>query len=93
MREALADGNGMRGNKYGATANTTTHAFLNMTGVQPIVQSALRPTAITLPTRHKALQRLMRVATNLDTIAQLTAANRAALVTVNEERDGLNEDQ
>jgi hypothetical protein len=93
VREALDGGNDMRGNRYGAVANTTAHAFLNMTGVQPIVQSALHPTAITLPTRHKALQRLMRVAANLDTIAQLSATNRAALVTVDEERDGLDEDQ
>ena len=63
-------------------ASTAAHAFLNMTGVQPVVQSALRPSAITMPTRHKALQRLMRGLMTLDDLTAQILTGQTALVTM-----------
>ena len=42
----------------------------------------IRPTNITMPTRHKALQELMRRHVNLNTWATLHSVNKVALVTI-----------
>ena len=51
-----------------------------MFGSKPI-----RPTSITLPTRHKALQELMRRCVNLNTWETFQSVNNVALLTITDD--------
>ena len=70
---------------------TVDHEYNNpaasVAGSKPI-----RPTNITFPTHHKALQELMRRCMNLNTLATLQSINKVALLTITN-NDFLDEQQ
>ena len=87
IRTDQAQGNEM------ATAHVTAHTFLNTVAAYPISPGPIHPTNITLPTKHKAFRHMMTNMVNKDITAQLREHNRSSLVTVDEDTDGINEDQ
>ena len=74
------------------TAHVTPHAFLNTVDAHPISPGPIRPTLITMPTKHKAFRQMMRNTVNDNIATQLRVYNRSSLVSVDKDTSGLNEE-
>ena len=89
IRDDLARGNELPATRGFAT-NVTSHSFAAVGS--SMFSTKIRPTALTLPTRHKALQALMRTITNTDTVLDHARTGHTALVTTSD-ADLLTENQ
>ena len=69
----------------GAFTNVCAHSFATLGGC--MFSTKIRPTAVAMPTRHKALKTLMRDITNTDTVLNHIRTGHIALVTTHD--DGL----
>jgi len=65
-----------------AHTTVTAHAFSTL--ASSAFSTKIRPSAITMPTRHKALQSMMRDITNVDTVVTRALTGHVSLITVQE---------
>jgi len=58
----------------------TVHTFSTL--ASSAFSTKIRPSAITMPTRHKALQSMMRDITNVNTVVTRALTGHVSLITV-----------
>ena len=85
IRADLARGNEMPQSSQASAdfTNVSAHSFTTLGGC--VFSTKIRPTAIALPTRHKALKTLLRDLTNADTILNHAQTGHVALVTTHDD--------
>ena len=80
IRNDLAQGNEMaKSRNVGAFTNVCVHSFTTLGGC--MFSTKIRPMAVAMPTRHKALKTLMRDITNTDTVLNHIRTGHVALMT------------
>ena len=80
----LAQGNEMaQSQNLGAFTNVCAHSFAKLGGCMFFAK--IRPTAVAMQTRHKALKTLMRDITNTDTVLNHIRTGHVALVTTHDD--------